>query len=132
MSEFLTENVTEANLMQYLGLIEQRTNEVLQMWAIHEEGGVLNVDNDEHKQALVGILGEGPQQPLNSNESKVRIAPPSMDEYSDVEEDDEAEIENMPKKIDQIKSEVLKYISQKNANREALRSVEKPKSSRKR
>merc|ERR1712224_242787 len=34
MSELLTDSqVTEANIMQFLGIIEQRTNEVLQMWA---------------------------------------------------------------------------------------------------
>jgi hypothetical protein len=27
--------VTESNLMLYLGIIEQRTNEILQMYAIH-------------------------------------------------------------------------------------------------
>lgn len=132
MSEFLTENVTEANLMQYLGLIEQRCNEVLQMWAIHEQGGVLNIENEEHKQALVGILGEGPEQPLNSNDSKIRIAPPSMEEYSDVDEDDDNETENMPRKLDQIKSEVLKYISQKSANRETVRSADKPRTGKRR
>ena len=34
MADMLSDSmVTEANMMQYLGMIEQRTNEVLQMYA---------------------------------------------------------------------------------------------------
>ena len=34
MSEMLADSmVTEANMMQYLGMIEQRTNEILQLYA---------------------------------------------------------------------------------------------------
>ncbi len=37
MSDMLADShVTEVNMMQYLGIIEQRTNEILQAWAIHK------------------------------------------------------------------------------------------------
>eukprot|EP00961_Rhodomonas_salina_P117662 1583651-Rhodomonas_salina.1 len=49
--------VTEANMMQYLGIIEQRTNEILQMYAavqMQQQGVPL-------KDSLVNILGKGPE-----------------------------------------------------------------------
>ena len=43
--------VTESNMMQYLGVIEQRTNEVLQMYAACQTKGAFDQNNAQQKQA---------------------------------------------------------------------------------
>jgi hypothetical protein len=68
MSDMLADaHVTEANIMQYLGIIEQRTNEILQAWALHQSrqaaGGVGagsggSGDDDDGGSAGVSPRGE--------------------------------------------------------------------------
>jgi len=51
-----TQGVTESNMMQYLGIIEQRANEVLQMFAATQHGGVATL------QAFLGTQGQNNEQ----------------------------------------------------------------------
>ncbi len=164
MSEMLAgEAVTETNMMQYLGMIEQRTNEILQLWCVHnnkvcpliliyvmtcsmfqkiyfvfwkshssyiyiyicfiiseylkmqsesEMGGVSS--SAPTSNAVASILGTGPPTPMLAREEKLRIAAPSMDEYGEMDGDDsDNEVDTMPHKLDTIKTEVLRYMSQK-------------------
>ncbi len=163
MSELLAgESVTEANMMQYLGMIEQRTNEILQLWALLQQrgaaaaselaaaaaaapiaspalaltgasssaaaaaaaagggggGGGGPVTPAVAAAAVAGVMGQGPSAPMG--EQKLQVAAPGMDEYSDVEADEsDAEGGHVPHRIDQIKTEVLRYMSQKSAVRDA-------------
>lgn len=58
--------------MQYLGMIEQRTNEILQMYAQSQalaRGGAV------HPGAAIAVLGQGPKAPPGS--SQVSVEPPS-------------------------------------------------------
>ena len=81
--------------MQHLGIIEQRTNEVLQMYAasgaaFQQAGGMSSNENSEtmessstasSKEGRRLSLGVGPQQPSGSH--IVRVEPPDMEELDD-------------------------------------------------
>jgi len=64
--------VTETNMMQYLGIVEQRTNELLQLFAF-----VQAREAEKQDGALVpqppSLLGQGPQPPVTT----ITIAPPT-------------------------------------------------------
>lgn len=108
--------VTEGNMMQYLGMIEQRTNEILQQWAVSQsttnnEGGQQS-DTKSSTQAIMQVLGQGPTHPMG--EQKIQIAPPTMDDYSDNDDDDsDGDDVQMPHNLDQIKNEVMQFMSQR-------------------
>merc|ERR1711934_1194912 len=69
MSEMLADsNVTEANMMQYLGMIEQRTNDILQLYAglQGQEQTKLGAPTDGAA-APLNILGMGPPTPMGQD-----------------------------------------------------------------
>lgn len=80
--------ITDGNLMQYLGVIEQRTNEILQMYYatvqshghnVGEKHGS-NLDDSKHS-GVSNILpmGDGPTVPSGTVELK--IEPPKFEDY---------------------------------------------------
>ena len=72
-------------MMQYLGIIEQRTNEILQLYAATQaREGVVDAQGNPVP-AVSSILGQGPQLPAGRN--NITIQPPSAtDEAYDSEE----------------------------------------------
>lgn len=80
-----TEGVTEQNMMQYLGIIEQRTNEILQMYAASQAAA----QGQDPGALQASVLGQGPQTPAGS--TVLNIEPPSTtdDVESDSSEDEE-------------------------------------------
>jgi chromosome segregation ATPase len=101
------EGVTESNMMQYLGIIEQRTNEILQLYAATQaREGVM--DAAGHPVAAVSsILGQGPQVPAGRH--NISIHPPSAtDEAYDSEEDSDDEDEDRPYSRDELKAKTMR------------------------
>ena len=105
--------VSDGNMMQYLGIIEQRTNEILQLYAVsqssqHGEGG----------NTLASLLGQGPQAPTGS--VQVLIEPPSTTD-ADFEEDseDEADDDARPLNRNEITQKVSKRILKRDAGGKA-------------
>eukprot|EP00949_MAST-11_sp_MAST-11-sp1_P003478 g3478.t1 len=86
--------ISDSNLMQYLGIIEQRTNEILQMYAASAESagalskaaaGKMGADAAEAAEAALAaskpgaqLGGSGPSVPTGTLE--VRIDPPKLDD----------------------------------------------------
>ena len=81
--------ITDGNLMQYLGVIEQRTNEILQMYYAtvqshgSDVGGKQGIAAD-HSTENVGVsdilpMGDGPTVPSGTVELK--IEPPKFEDY---------------------------------------------------
>ena len=64
--------VTESNVMQYLGVIEQRTNEILQMYAAVQ----MQQEKKPLQESLVGILGQGPA--VQAGSVKISVTAPSI------------------------------------------------------
>jgi len=124
MSDMLADShVTEVNMMQYLGIIEQRTNEILQAWAMHQseaEGKGGEGDDEESKVAsptfkISSVIGQGPSHPMG--DQKIQIAPPAMEEYAsgDEDSDDEDDIQ-MPQSMDSIIADVKKYMGRRDTS----------------
>eukprot|EP00750_Incisomonas_marina_P027061 INCI6104.1.p1 GENE.INCI6104.1~~INCI6104.1.p1 ORF type:complete len:553 (+),score=154.84 INCI6104.1:246-1904(+) len=131
MSDMLADShVTEVNMMQYLGIIEQRTNEILQAWAIyksqHENNagaadGDDNESKDEEEKApsptfkISSVIGQGPAHPMG--DQKIQIAPPAMEEYAsgDEDSDDEDDVQ-MPQSLDSIIADVKKYMGRRESS----------------
>lgn len=114
-------NVNESTLMQYLGMIEQRTNELLQLWSYYKKQSRAQLGGLRGSPSGRG-LSVGPSAPaLRDGPHHIKILPPSMDEYED--DDDALDEEGMgmmggsvalmPHKLDQIKTEVSTYMDRK-------------------
>jgi len=101
------EGVTESNMMQYLGIIEQRTNEILQLYAATQaREGVVDAQGNPLP-AVSSILGQGPQLPAGRN--NISIQPPSAtDEAYDSEEDSDDEDEDRPYSRDELKAKTMR------------------------
>ena len=109
-----TIQVTDTNVMQFLGMIEQRANELLQLSAlshVHEEGKELT--DPETLQNVLKVIGPGPTFPIgDANHMNVSI--PGMNDYSDDEDSDNEEAE-VPQNLDQIKKSVMLYMAERPA-----------------
>ena len=108
------EGVTESNMMQYLGIIEQRTNEILQLYATTQsqsrEGMVDSQGNT--LPAVSSILGLGPQQPPGSN--TISIQPPTtVDEAFESDEESEEEDEDRPFSRAELKAKTIRGLSKR-------------------
>jgi coiled-coil domain-containing protein 63/114 len=118
MSEMLADSmVTEANMMQYLGMIEQRTNEVLQLFATvsgpQPEGkGAERTGADPS--SLINVLGAGPMTPMG--QELIQINPPNLNDYSSEEDSDDDEIEARPLTHEELKLKTMKVIHRRAAN----------------
>ncbi|KAL1504879.1 hypothetical protein AB1Y20_008649 [Prymnesium parvum] len=126
------EGVTESNMMQYLGIIEQRTNEILQLYASTQaqarEGAVDAQGNP--LPTVTSILGQGPQLPAGQNQ--ISIQPPTTaDEAYDSEEDSEDEEDDRPFSRDELKAKTMRGLSKrenKEKKKESKRKKERLKS----
>eukprot|EP00056_Hartaetosiga_gracilis_P000352 m.37980 g.37980 ORF g.37980 m.37980 type:complete len:539 (+) comp10171_c0_seq1:1275-2891(+) len=103
-----TSSVNETNVMQYLGAIEQRTNELLQLQAIldHKDKTVWEKKEAEMRDELeddtgfdpsstlgpkptpVGLLGTGPREQVTTSS----IVPPSTNDDFDNDEESDDEV----------------------------------------
>lgn len=104
-----SEGVTEANMMQYLGIVEQRTNEILQLYAQHQ-AAMQGKAGDAA--TVAAILGQGPHLPAGT--TQITINPPStgidgLDSDDDSEEDDN----DLPLSRKELKERALKGLSKR-------------------
>lgn len=119
MADMLSDTtVTEANIMQFLGMIEQRTNEILQQFASMKRAqevskgisqGQTEVDiRTSTPNLMVNILGIGPATPMGGEQ--LQINPPNLEDYSSEDESDDSEDQSRPYTRDELKSKTLKGI----------------------
>jgi len=114
MSDMLADSqVTEANMMQYLGIIEQRTNEILQLWALKDKQRMSEPEPVWIASSLANVIGQGPAHPMG--EQKVQITPPNMDEFAYDDESDSSDDDvQMPQTIDNIIAQIKSQIGKQN------------------
>lgn len=62
-------------MLQYLGIIEQRTNEILQLYAASQSGGHGGGGLDGVLGTIGSILGQGPHTPAGA--TTIAIEPPT-------------------------------------------------------
>ena len=109
------QGVTESNMMHYLGILEQRTNEILQMYAaVQLQLSGQDLSSPEAQAALAGILGHGPSAPLGAG--KVEVAPPPAageERDSDEESEPEEDEEERPLTRDELKLKTLRSLAKR-------------------
>jgi coiled-coil domain-containing protein 63/114 len=139
MAQMLADStVTEANMMQYLGMIEQRTNEILQSFAglkvaqaqsaaAREASGVDTLedpsaageaDESATPQAVLAIMGMGPPTPMGQD--LISVDPPNLEDYSSDDDSDEDDDDARPLTREELKAKTLKGIHRK-ANKDPSR-----------
>ncbi|XP_031560443.1 coiled-coil domain-containing protein 63-like [Actinia tenebrosa] len=101
------EGITDNNMMQFLGIIEQRTNELLQVYGFH----VTKEAEKEEPSVPVGLLGQGPQPGSMS----VNIVPPSTGDDYDSEDSSGSDEEQRPLTQQELKNKIMKGISRREA-----------------
>jgi len=107
------EGVTENNMEKYLGIIEQRSNEVLQVLAAKgalgdgiPSGGEAGAVSDPRI-----LLGGGPQTPAGTN--LIAVDPPSTaDEYQS-DDDSEEEVEDRPLSREELQAKTLRSLNKR-------------------
>lgn len=109
VSEVLgTGGVTEGNIMTYLGLIEQRANEML---AVHNQ--IMKQREGEESRATAA-MAPGPQSAAGA--THINILPPTTgDEYEEEEESDDEE-ETRPLTREELKARAQKQMTKKEAS----------------
>ena len=111
-SEMLQDaSVTEANMLQFLGIIEQRTNEILAVYHnIKAKERQRYAEKDSTKGAATpNVLGIGPTIPMGQD--LIHINPPKLEEFSSDEEGSDAEDEGTkPLTRDELKTKTFARI----------------------
>ena len=106
-SELLgTQGVTESNMMTYMGIIEERINELLQAYSYIEMQNKKQDDNNDNNNIKIDMnIGAGVSANLANTHGPLRIEPPSFGEdLSDDELSDEAS--EKPLGIEEFKQRV--------------------------
>ena len=109
------QGVTESNMMQYLGIMEQRTNEILQMFAaVQMQESGKDVSSAEVQASLALILGQGPAVPAGAG--KVEVTPPTAGDDIDSEDgSDQEEEDERPLTRDELKAKTLRNLHKREA-----------------
>ena len=106
------QGVTESNMMQYLGIIEQRTNEILQMYiAVKMQEQGQNISAPDAQAQLASIMGHGPAVPLGAGE--VKVTPPSAGDDVDSEEASDEEEDDRPLTREELKAKTLRNLAKR-------------------
>lgn len=100
---------TDSNMMQFLGLIEQRTNELLQ---VHGFVTTKESDREGVPAVPVGLLGQGPQPGMSS----VAIVPPTTGDDYDSGGSSGSDDEQRPLTQEELKNKILKGITKREAH----------------
>jgi chromosome segregation ATPase len=103
-----TEGVTELNMMSYLGIIEQRTNEILQLYAQHQAA---QQGKEGDPSAVAAILGQGPQLPAGT--TQISINPPSTGDDFDSDEESGEEDEDKPLSRQELKDRAMRGLNRR-------------------
>lgn len=112
--------VTELNMMNCLGVIEQRANDLLQRYATKQQSKMEppkgRRNSDAHKALSAAntqmVLGNGPSTPMGHDQ--IQINPPNLDDYSSNDDSSENEQEDSrPFTRDELKLRTLKGLQKR-------------------
>lgn len=96
--------VTEGNMLQYLGIIEQRTNELLAIQAYTN-----SKDTEKHDAKAPGLLGEGPAPP----QQQFPIYPPAVGDEYESDGSEASEDEMRPFTRGELEAKVMKTVQKR-------------------
>ena len=106
------DGVTDGNMMQYLGIIEQRTNEILQMYAasMMAQGG--SNANAADYDSFVQMTKTGPDTAAGPRELKIE-APSTEDPDDEQAGSDEEHPDDRPLDRDELKRRAVKQLARR-------------------
>ena len=117
------EGVNTENMMQYLGIVEQRTNEILQMYAAaqatakgeaSDENRAVDDKKDKETRAMgyAALLSQGPDKPATGG-TTLKIQLPTTRETGD-EDSDESDVEDdRPLNRDELRAKTLSRLAKR-------------------
>ena len=125
--------ITESNLVYYLGLIEQKANQILAKYsgvraylmnaaqqssvmASSGKGQSQSLGQSESNKSIVAILGSGPK--IAMGQETVHIVPPKLDDYQSDDEDVDDDIEMRPMTRDELKTKTLNRLQRRGGNQQ--------------
>jgi len=103
--------VNDVNLMQYLGITEQRTNELIQVQAFlssKNEGD----DTDDQEVEQIGLLGKGPLP----TPSVIQVQPPGTADDYDSDFSLQSDDDNRPMTQAELRERIVRGITKKESN----------------
>jgi hypothetical protein len=115
-----TEGVTEANMGQCLGIIEQRANEVLQLYAATHDAGRDSSGADAASTAptsIATILDRGPQE--RSGVKRFDIVPPSVSANGGDSDGSDDEMEVKPLNREELLARAMRTVAKRGERKEA-------------
>ncbi len=105
------EGVTENNMMQYLGIIEQRTNEILQLYAATQLQA--RDASDGGGPSVTSVIGQGPQAPAGANVLSIKPPTTGDDALESDDESEEDEDEDRPFSRDELKLKTMRGLAKR-------------------
>ncbi|XP_076452028.1 outer dynein arm-docking complex subunit 1-like [Babylonia areolata] len=96
--------VTEGNMLQYLGIIEQRTNELLAVQTY-----INSKDADKYDPKGPGLLGEGPSPP----QQQIPVFPPAVGDEFESDGSEASEDEMRPFTRTELQAKVMKTVQKR-------------------
>ena len=111
------QGVTEQNMMQYLGIIEQRANEVLQLFSARygSVGSTALANQHEEKGGDFNALSDAMKQPSSGKSGPMKVLPPGIDDMSD--DNGSGSDEDRPLTIQELQTRTLKIMTRKERRR---------------
>ena len=116
---FADSAVTEANMLQYLAIIEEQCNTIIKDYvgvkARHAKQTSAENADQSTQAAPPSVLGMGPTTPMGQD--LIHVNPPKLEDYSSEEEDDDDEGETRPLTRDELKAKTLNRMYRRVQNR---------------
>mmetsp|Transcript_33970 Transcript_33970/g.45900 ORF Transcript_33970/g.45900 Transcript_33970/m.45900 type:complete len:554 (-) Transcript_33970:369-2030(-) len=108
------DSCTEANILQYLGLIEQRCNDVLKQYSLFKakerESSQVELQKTGGTIGSMSVLGLGPETPMGQD--LIHVNPPRLDEWSSDEASDDDD-DTKPLTRQEIQDKTLSRMNRK-------------------
>ena len=126
--------VSESNMVSFLGIIEQKSNRLLQAYT-EVRAALLQTPaknaspekSESPSRSLVSVLGAGPKVPMGKDH--LNVNPPKLDEYHSDDEDEEEDDDARPLTRDELKARTLNRLQRRGqaaAKSGGRRSKQKP------
>jgi coiled-coil domain-containing protein 63/114 len=121
--------ITESNLVYYLGLIEQKANQILAKYSgvrsylmnAAQQSSALTGSKSQtmgstDNKSIVAILGSGPK--IQMGQETIHIQPPKLDDYQSDDEDVDDDVEMRPMTRDELKTKTLNRLQRRGGNQQ--------------
>merc|ERR1711988_332440 len=116
--------VNEANMLQFLGIIEQQCNLIIQEYGQvkQKESQRQKTEDEETNKAMLNVLGIGPTTPMGQD--LIHVNPPKLEDYSSDDEDEDEDEETRPLTREELKAKTLSRMHRR-INRDGARAGSK-------